>query len=68
MVLRFLDDYADTLRLGVLDAFYGGELTALLEHEARGRILMCDELADLHWEQVLALYNAAPVATEEPQE
>jgi len=56
-VLRFLEDYRDSLRLGALEAFEGGELTALQEHEARGRMLMCGELVGLQWEHVLLFYG-----------
>ena len=59
-VLQFLEDYRDSLRLAALDAFEGGELTAMQEHEARGRMLMCAEIVGLHWENVLLFYGIVP--------
>ncbi len=63
-MLQFLEDYRDSLRLGALDAFEGGELTALQENEARGRMLMCAEIANLQWEHVLLFYNIEPLPEE----
>jgi hypothetical protein len=64
VVLRFLDDYRDSLRRGALEAFEGGELTTLQENEARGRVLMCNELVALQFEHLLIFYELMPEAEE----
>lgn len=67
VVLAYLADWRDGVAVHAFDHFKAGTLTALLEHEARGRYLCADDIVHLEWASVLKLYGLVP-PTEETTE
>lgn len=57
VVLRYLDDYANTLVSGVVDAFLEGSLIKGAHDEARGRVKLCRELSTLSWSEIRQFYG-----------
>lgn len=57
IVLRLLADQADLYKLEALAAFMAGNLTALQEHETRGRVMQANEMVQLQRNEILGFYE-----------
>ena len=64
-VMQYLGDFAEALELGVQKGWKAGTLELATEKEARGRVLVIDEITTLKWDAIMKFYGIEPEPTEE---